>query len=172
VKFPLALIWLNRSGAAAAEMALVTPLLATLMFGSLEVGKFFWDEHIVLKSVRDGARFASRQSFANMPCDGTATNEEQIQNVVRFGKPVVTGSDQSRLHYWTDNSTITVSITCYDNSGTDGDRVFDGIYSARAEVPVVNVRATVPYSPIAASLGFGTAGLDLNAQSEVTVFGI
>ena len=163
---------LDRRGAAAAEMALVAPLLVTIMFGSFELGKYFWDEHIILKGVRDGARFASRQSFSSMPCGGSATNEAQIKNLVRFGKTTVTGSDRPRLHYWTSNSTITVTIECYGNSGVDGARVYDGVYSARAQVPIVKVTAAVPYDPIVASFGFDASGLSLNAYSESTVFGL
>ena len=92
----LARLLANRSGAAAAEMALVTPLLVILMFGSAEIGKFFWDEHLVVKAVRDGARFAARQSFASMPCGGPAANDAQIRNLVRYGTPVVTATDKPR----------------------------------------------------------------------------
>lgn len=167
----IALLCRDRQGSAAAEMALVTPLLAILMFGSLELGKFFWDEHIVTKAVRDGARFASRQGFAAMPCGGTATNEAQIRNVVRFGKATVT-TEAPRLYYWTNAATVTVTITCYDNAGTNGARVYDGIYTSRAQVPVVRVSASVPYTPIVGSIGFNTSNLSLNARSEATVFGI
>ncbi len=163
---------LDRRGVAAAEMALVAPLLVTIMFGSLELGKFFWDEHVVTKAVRDGARFASRQNFATMPCGGTATNETQIKNLVRFGKTTVTGADKPRLHYWTSNSTITVSIDCYENAGVDGARIYDGIYSARPQVPIVRVTAAVPYTPIVGSFGFNAGGLSLNGYSESTVFGL
>ena len=163
---------LDRRGAAAAEMALVAPLLVTIMFGSLELGKYFWDEHLVTKAVRDGARFASRQSFATMPCGGTATNEAQIKNLVRFGKPTVTGADKPRLYYWTNSNSVTVTISCYENEGEDGARVYDGVYSARTEVPIVRVRAAVPYTPIVGSLGFEASGLSLNAYSESTVFGL
>src|SRR5688500_17559369 len=114
---------LDRRGAAAAEMALVAPLLVTIMLGSLEVGKYFWDEHLVTKAVRDGARFASRESFANMPCGGTATNENQIKNLVRFGKPTVTGTDKPRLFYCGSNNTISITITCYANDGVGATRV-------------------------------------------------
>ena len=55
-------------GAAAAEMALVLPLLILIMFGSFEMGNFFWESHIANKAVRDGARFAARQNFTDMPC--------------------------------------------------------------------------------------------------------
>lgn len=161
-----------RSGAAAAEMALVAPLLVTIMFGSLEVGKYFWDEHLVLKAVRDGARFAARQGFATMPCGGPAGNEAAIKNLVRFGKTAVSGTDRPRLHYWNNPDTIAVEIECYANAGADGARVFNGIYSARPNVPIVRVTAAVPYSPIIGSFGFDAGGLSLNAYSESTVFGL
>jgi Flp pilus assembly protein TadG len=167
----LARIWSDRRGSAAAEMALVAPLLATIMFGSLEMGKYFWDEHLVTKAVRDGARFASRQSFASMPCGGPATNEAAIKNVVRYGKPVVTGSDQPLLYYWTSAATITVTINCYANAGLNGARVYDGIYTSRADVPRVTVSASVPYTPLAALFGIN-GGSTLNASSQATVFGL
>lgn len=169
----LARLFRDSRAAAAAEMALVAPFLILLMFGSLEMGKYFWDEHIVVQAVRDGARFAARQSFASMPCDGTATNEDEIKNVVRFGEPQVTDGDQPRLYYWTNPATVTVSIdTCYDNSGTDGTRVYNGVYADRATVPIVTVSANVPYTPIVGRVAGLSSSLHLNASSEATVFGI
>src|SRR5215217_7313983 len=50
-------------GSAAAEMALVLPLLLALMFGSLELGDYFLSEHVLLKGVRDGAVYAARQDI-------------------------------------------------------------------------------------------------------------
>jgi hypothetical protein len=163
-------LWRDRSASAAAEMALVTPLLIVIMFGSMELGKYFWDEHLVVKAVRDGARFAARQNFADMPCGGPAAKETEIKNLVRFGNTTAAG--QPRLYYWTDNATIFVTITCYANAGVGGARVYDGIYTARANVPVVRVRAEVPYTPIVGSIGFEAGGLTLNAYSESTVMGI
>ncbi|MEO7815116.1 MAG: TadE family protein [Sphingomicrobium sp.] len=165
-------VWSDRRGSAATEMALVTPLLVALMFGSLELGKYFWDEHLLVKAVRDGARFASRQNFASMPCGGAATNESQIKNVVRFGKPVVGGADKPLLYYWTNSATITIAIDCYANSGVGGARVYNGLYASRPQVPVVKVTASVPYTPLVGSIGFQSTGLSLNASSQGTVFGL
>ena len=162
----------DNSGVAAAEMALVTPLLIILMFGSFELGKYFWDEHIAVKAVRDAARFAARQSFASMPCGGPAPNVAQIKNVAMYGKPVVTDSDQPRLFYWTDPATVTVTITCYDNSGTDGDRVYDGVYADRGVVHQVTVAASIPYSAIVYSPTSLNSGAHLNATDQAAVFGI
>lgn len=151
---------------------MVVPLLIVILFGSLELGKFFLDEHVVIKAVRDGARFAARQSFANMPCSGTAATEAQIKNVVRYGKTVVTAADKPRLQYWTDPATITVAIACYDNSGTGGARRYRGIYADRPNVPQVTVTASVPYQPLAGAFGFNGIGLTLNASNQASVSGI
>ena len=55
-------------GTAAAEMALVTPLLLALMLGSVELGNFFMDQHALTKQVRDGARYASRLAINQCLC--------------------------------------------------------------------------------------------------------
>lgn len=151
---------------------MVMPFLLVLMFGSLEFGKYFLDEHVVVKAVRDGARYASRQSFAGMACGATATNETQIRNLVRYGKVTVGVGDKPRLFYWTDPTSITVTTTCYDNSGAGGTRVYSGVYTGRATVPRVTVRARVPYQPIAASFGFRNIGLFLDARSQSPVLGL
>ena len=162
----------NERGTAAAEMALVAPLLIVLMFGALETGKFFWDEHIVVKAVRDAARFAARQSFDSMPCGGTAANDTAIKNVAMYGEPTVGASDHPRLYYWTDPTTVTVSITCYDNSGTDGDRVYDGVYADRGEVPQVTVTAVIPYSPLVGGVSSLISGAHVGASDQAVVFGL
>ncbi len=162
----------DRSGTAAAEMALVAPFLLVLMFGAMEMGKYFLDDHLVVKAVRDGARYASRQSFASMPCGGTATNEAAIKNVVRYGKPNPATTDKPRLYYWTDPATVTVSITCYSNVGTNGARVYNGIYTSRANVPRVSVSATVPYVPLLGAIGFNSIGVALRARNEAAVSGL
>jgi TadE-like protein len=58
----------DERGAAAAEMALMTPLLLILMFAPFELGNFYWSQHKVTKGVRDAARFAARQPFDTLVC--------------------------------------------------------------------------------------------------------
>jgi len=57
-------IGLCARGSAAVEMALILPVLLALMFGSVELGNYFMNEHSLVKAVRDGARFAARQNFS------------------------------------------------------------------------------------------------------------
>lgn len=158
---------LDRSGAAAAEMALMVPLLLTLMVGSFELGNYFWNSHIVTKAVRDGARYASRQSFDNFDCTasnvapGVVTN---TQNLTRTNQ--VASGGTARLPGWTQANSVAVTMRP-DITGTYG-----GFYVGMACVPVVIVTATVPYRSLFGVLGFNTTGLNLTANSEVPVMGL
>jgi Flp pilus assembly protein TadG len=158
----------DRRGAAAAEMALITPLLLVLMGGAFELGKYFLDEHVVSKAVRDGARYAARQSFTNMPCGATPTADTQIKNLVRYGN--IAGTGNPRLTYWVSNSTVTVAVDCptsgaaYETGG-----VYNGLTGGAHRV---TVSATVPYSGLFAGIGVSTTGLNVIAQSQAAVMGI
>src|SRR5690349_2849055 len=101
----------NRSGAAAAEMALVAPLLLAIMFGSMELGYYFYSQHVVVKAVRDGARFAARAGFADYNCSDdsiNATTVANIQRVTRTNQVAVGGT--ARLPNWTDDTTVQVTM--------------------------------------------------------------
>lgn len=155
----------NRSGSAAAEMAMIMPMLIALMFGAFELGNYFWDDHIVAKAVRDGARFASRQPFPTMPCAGTATNATSIKNLVRFGN--VGGTGSPRLASWNNASMVTVTLSCGPAS------TYSGIYAgASATIPVVTVAADVPYSSLFQRIGFQATSLRLRGRSQSAVTGL
>lgn len=163
----LSLIRSSNSGAAAAEMALLVPLLSTLMFGSFELGSYFWNEHRVVKAVRDGSRFAARQPFPKFSCGSATladtTLETQIKNLTRTG--TVDGSGTARVYGW-DNSHITVSVDCPTTALTTG------IYAGQANAPRVTVATTVPYRSVLQNIGFRTTGLNLTAQAQAAVTGI
>ena len=151
-------------GAAAAEMALVLPFLVALMYGAFETGKYFLDAHTVQKAVRDGARYAARQSFTEMPCGGTATDETDIKDLVRTGTTADGGT--ARLSYWTNPATITVTIVC-DTTGTYSTA---GIYAgATGGARRVTVFADVPYDSL---FGITTSSISVRGQSQAAVMGI
>jgi Flp pilus assembly protein TadG len=154
----------NQSGAAGAEMALIVPLLVTLMFGSFELGNYFWNEHKVVKGVRDASRYASRQSFTKFSCAAVTDSAvlTQIKNVARTGQ-VVGGT--AKVYDWVDND-VTVSVTCASGTQT-------GIYKGMAGgAPIVTVSAAVGYTSLFEVLGFDSSGLTLNAASQSAVMGI
>lgn len=162
-----------RKGTAAAEMALVTPMLIILMFGAFEMGNYFLSEHVVVKAVRDGARYASRQAFSNYDCAALSvedTVKTEVQEITRTGE--LSGGD-ARLSGWTSNSTVTISVTCEDTVNTGDDSViYSGIYDGLDKVPVVTVSASVPYSSLFNNIGITSVGLSLNAESQSAVMGI
>lgn len=158
-------------GAAAVEMALVTPLLLIIMMGSFELGNYFMNEHKLVKAVRDGARFAGRQAFLSYPCLGTIDNNVKlnIQNVVKTG---LYSGGSARIANWT-STTVSVTYTC---ATTAGGQDMLGIYrsSAGASVgaPIVTVSASVLYQPVLASFGFRGVGYNLNARQQAAVMGL
>lgn len=171
---------LAQSGSAAVEMALCLPLLLGLAFGSVELGNYFLSEHVLVKAVRDGARFAARQSFTAYDCtDGSADQAIVVtptENVVRTGLPAG-GTD--RLPNWS-TATFSVTVECIqqvttgkDSAGNAVTEQMEGIYAGSTDgAQVVTVSASVPYRPVLAAFGFSGFGLSLNASQEATVSGI
>lgn len=160
----------DRKASAAAELALILPLLLMLMFSGLEAGNYFMNEHTLVKAVRNGARFAGRQSFTNYTgCSGSpgGTVVADTQNVVMNG-------------YLSGGTIITPNINAGDVSVTTscstsgGGQTYSGIYAGRTTgAQIVIVTANVEYrSVVAATFGFNAAGLTLNAASQATVAGL
>lgn len=155
-------------GSAAVEMALVMPLLLIILFGSVELGNYFMNEHSLIKAVRDGARFAARQNFSEYPDCSTVgtTAQDNTKNVVMNGylsggtalTPNISAGD------------ITVSTSCASSAGGEN---MTGIYRGRADgAQIVTVSATVNYRALLGSFGFSGSGFHLNASSQAAVTGI
>jgi Flp pilus assembly protein TadG len=171
----------NDSGAAAAEMILVTPMLLILMFGSVELGNYFMTEHAVIKQVRDGSRYASRLTIAEAyTCsagsdlstifeDGDASTK--IINVTKTGSVDGTAAGRFGSAFWAacpgSAAPVTVSVRCVNKAN------YAGIYSTLdGNIPVVKVSADVSYPSLFGALGFNTSGLCIHADSEGAVYGL
>jgi Flp pilus assembly protein TadG len=165
----------NERGAAAAEMALVTPLLLLIMAGGLEVGNYFMDEHRLVKAVRDGARYVARKDFTYFQnCDAAPVDTVvPIENVVADTQALIRtsylsgGTDQ--LSNWT-GGTISVTTRCSTGDGTTN---YAGIYKGMANgARKVEISASVNYLPVLAPFGFSLMGATLNAKQEAAVSGV
>jgi hypothetical protein len=168
----------DERASAAAEMVLVIPLLLTLMMGSVELGNYFYTEHKLVKSVRDGARYAARQRFSNYDCsgatvptEGTAdTVFEDTKLIVRKGSLDPSASDL--LPNW-NGATFSATMTCVSelDDGAGGNYSLGGLY-ANVEAPTVLVTATLPYqSLIGTAFGFSGLGFKLYAAQSAAVMG-
>ena len=151
----------DERGAAAAEMALVLPLLLAIMFGGFEAGHFFYTEQKIIKAVRDGARYAGRLPFEDYSCTGT-TRAADIQEITRTGK--LTGGT-ALIDGW-ENADITVTVTC--DAGATGGIFKDLAGGAR----IVTVAATAAYPSLFETLGFIDSDSTVNASAQSVVMGI
>lgn len=163
----------ERRGAAAAEMALVAPLLCTILIGSVEVGSYFYNEHILVKAVRDGARYAARQNFSNYGSSTTCaspTDATLIAGVRALVRTSLLAAGADRFPDVQD-SDITISASCTASVASQN---MTGIYRGRTVgAPVVTVSAVVDYEPvIGAAFGFSGTGLKLNATHRAAVVGL
>ena len=159
---------IDRSGAAAAEMVLVLPLLLVIMFGSLELGNYFMNEHTLAKAVRNGARFAARQSFAHYTACSGSVGEPALTNTKNVvmrgylaGGNIITPNIQA--------ADIDVTTSC---ATTAGGQTMTGIYTGRATgAQIVTVSAAVAYRPVVGYFGLSGIGMQLNARSQAAVAG-
>ena len=158
-------------------MALLLPLLVVLLFVTFEGGYFLWNEHKVVKGVRDGARYAGRLDFTKYTCPATvdATAETSIKNMTRTGFPTadnpnIAGTDNPMVAGWSNTAPgVTVTLSCVGSMG--------GLYAANSDnAPVITVSASVPYpdsplSGLVAILGLDT-DINLNARAQSSVMGL
>lgn len=166
----------DRSGAAAAEMAMVLPFMLALLFGVIEAGNYFLSEHAVVKQVRDGARYASRLPLMDNYNCGPASVEApavaKIVNVTRTGSVSGTATGRLPAAMWDApcagaTSGVNVTVRCMPLAD------FPGIYRELGEdIPVVKVAADIEYLSVLGQLGLATSGLCLRAESEVPVSGL
>jgi Flp pilus assembly protein TadG len=152
--------WLSEThGSSAVEFALILPVMTVLLFGFFEVGRAFYTYSVASSSVRDAARFAARLSVGCGGLSNLATDGPRIQKLARTGR--VDGTS-GLVSGWNNDASVAVSVSCVANteSGTPPSRPYLGRYATVDQVPVVQVVATVPFSPLFASL----IGVRLNSM--------
>lgn len=158
---------LDTRATAATEFALALPMMLALLFVSMEAGHFFWTEHKLVKSVRDGARFATRLSVTDL-CDGSTTImssalESEIKNLTVTGQ--ISGGAPKVPGWTTGDVQVTVGCEAF---------VATGIYTdLGAEGPMVTVSSgNVDYPSILNGLGVINDTVDISAESSAAVAGI
>lgn len=151
-------------GAAAVEFGLVLPFLMVLCFGVIEVGRLLFHYHTVEKSVEDAVRFLARTP-GPLDCDdvntwktrsfGSETVESAAQNLAIYGQYSPPGGTEPLLYYWTDPSSVTISVTCVDNPVSGNLPRYR--YPGNARVPTIHISAQISYVPIIAAFIVGNS---------------
>lgn len=159
----------DQAGAAAAELAIMLPLMILLLFGGFEAGHFIWTQHKLVEAVRDGARFAGRMDVQDV-CDG-ATPVISADAIGRITLLTRTGQIADSGHHplvpgWSADQ-VRVSVACAAFVDT-------GIYAdLGSAAPVITVSATgVPYPSLFGGLGIFDPGIRMNARSSAAVIGL
>ncbi len=169
----------DERGAVAAEFVLMLPVMLMVMFGGMEAGHFIWNQHNLVKAVREGARYASRLPVDRF-CDGSGAAtfdplaEQDIESVVitgglpgtsrGSGAPVVRGLSADK---------VVVEVAC-DAYASGDTGTGSGIYSdlgMGGPVVTVSVRG-VPYPSLFEQLGSIDGSYRLTAKSSAAVIGL
>lgn len=158
----------DERGAAAAEMALMVPLLVLLIFGAFEAGHFVWTQHKLVEAVRDGARFASRLQINDVCPDLASERVDEIKLLTRTGQ-LANDAARAKVVGWTDDQ-VSVEIAC-NAAGF----VNTGMYRELGgdNGPVVTVSAVnVAYPSLFNGLGIIGSSIRLTATSNAPVIGL
>lgn len=129
----------GESGASMVEFTLVAPIVIALGFGAGEFGRAVQHYHAVNKSTRDAARFLARVPVT-CPSGGGSGSIDDATDVTRAKNLAMTGyagGGTPIIDYWTDASTVTVSVDCYDNSA--------GTFRKYSEIARIDVAVALPY---------------------------
>ena len=137
-------LWRARGGIAAVELALILPLFPLILFGTIEIGRMLFEYHAASKSVRDATRYLTRIAAADLGLACPTTIDNTAAEVINAKNLALTGSIDAGppylLAYWTDINSVSVIVTCIDNS-TD---IYQGFYTGVQNIPNITVSATVP----------------------------
>jgi len=163
----------DRGGTAAVEMALVLPLLLVIIFSSVELGNYFLNQHVLVKAVRDGARYAARQDINFFTACSGSPGGPVVADTTNIVKTGLLSGGTSRFSFT--GATINVTASC---TTTAGSTTMGGIYNAVTNAggssvgaPIVTVSASVPYTPVLKAFGFTGVGYFLNASQQAAVTG-
>ena len=158
-------------GAAAAEMALITPIAMLLLFTSLEAGHYFYSEHQLVKAVRDGARFGARHSFDEVNCRSGGTISSDLQTDIRavaLTGALANGSEE-RSGWDASDVAFSVTVDCPDPATVP--EAESGIYTEDEPAAVIVVTAAIGYNSLFNGLGVLTDSASLRATQQATVMG-
>ena len=141
----------SRKGIASVEFVLILPLLVVFLFGTIEIGRALHDYHVVVKGVRDGARYLSRVKVdcsCGVGCAGSIVNipdnhELRAKHLTRTGLISPSLPGDYLLAAWGDPATsLDVNVFC------NAPDTLTGIFSDDDPfvVPTVTMEADVKFN--------------------------
>jgi hypothetical protein len=154
-----------RSGVAASEMVLVTPLLVILLFAALEAGNYLRLEHQLVQAVRAGARYgALHPDLWGTNCATTTAARTDVAHFTRTGSASPAATPRFPF---TSSTPVSVTVNCAPTG-------YAGIYANEddgAAYVTVEVGANQPlnYDPLFGFLPLNNLKLRATSQAAMAV---
>jgi Flp pilus assembly pilin Flp len=175
-----------QGGNAGVEFALLLPLLALILFGTIEFGRVWHDFHIVNQSVRDAARYLGRLDYTctgstgcgtcdptTGVCSGGPCTINDPNDVLEGVNLAMTGSvsgGQNLLSSWNQPSSLTINLCAIANPiGTSNE--LQGLYLDQTSVPYVELAADVPFNFLFGELAASAAQITIGLEHKVVMVG-
>ncbi len=139
----------DRIGSLSIEFAISLPILLLVMTGVLEVGRVFYQAHMVERGLRSAALYASRNEWPLTPAAQTT-----VENLAKTATP--DGSGGYVASGWADGSAnLDVDLT--------------GTYVVAGNpVPIIKLTADIPFDPLLPGLlevaGFGNFRISMTHE--------
>lgn len=160
--------WRARGGTAAVEFAMVLPLLALMLFGTIDIGRLLMDYQLVSKTMRDATRLLARSGFDDigLTCTGVDATKQKVIDAKNLAlKGTITATDANLLGYWTDPTTILITARCITNDN-GGVEIFQGFYAGKPQIYSVTMSANIAFPLMNGWLLDRGAGLSFNIGHE------
>ena len=105
----------RRRGATVLEMAIVSPLVLTLLIGTVDLGIAVYRYNTIAEAARAGTRYAAVHGSSATKQVGPSANNSDVETVVRSRAPGFIASDLTVTSSWPDGDNnsgdhVTVSV--------------------------------------------------------------
>lgn len=129
------------SGLAAAELAMVLPLLVTFMFGIVEVGRLFWME----VSLRQAVEQTARHALAEFTRESQAKNDADFTTWLASWNGSLETQADAEVYGW-DASGVTFTATTSTSGGIefvtiDASLIYDNLFSSWVQLGPITLTA-------------------------------
>ncbi|QDZ08648.1 pilus assembly protein [Sphingomonas panacisoli] len=160
--------WRATDASTAVEFALLSPLLLTLMIGTIDIGRYLWTVNRAQKATQMGARWAVATDVVP---SGLATYDFAVAGGIPQGDPIPASSFTSAKCSSTLSGTVTcvcVPTTCPGGSGVNTaafNRILFQMQQYYPEITADKLKVNYEYS----GLGYAGDPNGIQVQPLVTV---